>query len=145
LSSQTDSRAFDSRTESRRIALFLVLGGLAAAANWLSRFPLELFMPFWVAVGFAYLVGMAIAFALFSRYVFPASSRPLADQIKMFVLVNIAGIAQVWAVSVGLVYWALPAIGFTDPLAQSLALAVAIGVPAITSYFAHKFLTFRPS
>jgi putative flippase GtrA len=144
LSSRTDSRAFNSRTESRRIALFLALGGLAAAANWLSRFPLELFMPFWAAVGFAYLVGMAFAFALFSRYVFPASSRPLADQIKMFVLVNIAGIAQVWAVSIGLVYWALPAIGFT-PLAQSLAHAVAIGVPTITSYFAHKFLTFRQS
>jgi putative flippase GtrA len=86
---------------------------------------------------------MVIAFALFARFVFPASSRSLADQVKMFVLVNIAGLAQVWAVSVALVYWAFPAFGFDGPVAQSIGHAAAIGVPTITSYFAHKYLTFK--
>ena len=143
MSSQTEISAFDPRAESRRFALFLALGGCAAAANWLSRFPLERFMPFWAAVGLAYCVGMVIAFALFARFVFPESSRPLADQVKAFVLVNIAGIIQVWFVSVTLVYWAFPAFGLEGPVAQSIAHAAAIGVPTITSYFAHKLWTFR--
>ena len=81
-------RSFDAKAEARRFALFVALGGCAAAANWLSRFPLEHFMSFSAAVVVAYMVGMVIAFTLFNRYVFPASPRPLAEQIKFFVLVN---------------------------------------------------------
>jgi hypothetical protein len=47
------------------------------------------------------MVGMVIAFTLFNRYAFPASPRPLAEQIKFFVLVN-AGVIQVWVVSMAL-------------------------------------------
>jgi hypothetical protein len=51
VSSRSESGTFDPRAESRRFALFLALGGCAAAANWLSRFPFERFVPFWAAVG----------------------------------------------------------------------------------------------
>lgn len=130
--------------EGRRFMLFIALGGCAAAVNWLSRFPLERVMPFAAAVVAAYMIGMVIAFTLFNRFVFPATPRPIADQIKFFVLVNIAGIAQVWAVSMGLVYWLFPALGVAGALAEPLGHAIAIGVPTISSYFGHKFLTFRP-
>jgi len=100
-------------------------------------------MPFSAAVVVAYIVGMAIAFALFARFVFPASPRPIADQVKFFVIVNVAGIAQVWVVSMALVYWAFPTIGFIGPFAQPLGHAIAIGVPTFSSYLGHKFLTFR--
>ena len=142
---ETEIRSFDAKAEARRFALFVALGGCAAAANWLSRFPLEHFMSFSAAVMVAYMVGMVIAFTLFNRYVFPASPRPLAEQIKFFVLVNIAGVIQVWVVSMALVYHVLPAIGFEGPLAEPIAHGVAIGVPTISSYFGHKFLTFRGS
>jgi putative flippase GtrA len=88
---------------------------------------------------------MAIAFTLFNRYVFPASPRPLAEQIKFFVLVNIAGIVQVWVVSMALVYHVFPTIGFIGPLAEPVAHGIAIVVPTISSYFGHKFLTFKGS
>lgn len=136
-------RSFDAKAEARRFALFVALGGCAAAANWLSRFPLEHFMSFSAAVVVAYMIGMVIAFTLFNRYVFPASPRPLAEQIKFFVLVNIAGIIQVWVVSMALVYHVFPAIGFIGTLAKPIAHGAAIGVPTVSSYFGHKFLTFR--
>lgn len=140
---ETESRSFDPKNEARRFALFVALGGCAAAINWLSRFPLQQFMPFPAAVAGAYMIGMVVAFILFSRYVFPGAPLPLAHQVKFFVLVNLAGIAQVWGVSMALVYFAFPAIGFTGPLAESLAHGIAIGVPTISSYFGHKFLTFK--
>jgi len=140
---EADLAPFDAKAEARRFARFVALGGCAAAANWLSRFPLEGFMSFSAAVVVAYMVGMAIAFVLFNRYVFPASPRPLAQQIKFFVLVNVAGIFQVWVVSLALADRLFPAIGFTGPLAEPLAHGVAIGVPTLSSYFGHKFLTFR--
>jgi len=131
------------RSEARRFARFLALGGCAALANWLSRFPLEKIMPFPAAVAVAYMIGMVIAFTLFRRFVFPASPLPLERQVKFFVLVNIAGIAQVLGVSVALVYYLFPALGFAGPFAEAMGHAIAIGVPTISSYFGHKFLTFR--
>ena len=41
-----------------QIVRFLLLGGLAAAINWLVRFPMSLVLPFPAAVFLAYLVGM---------------------------------------------------------------------------------------
>ena len=99
---------------------------------------LEYLMSFSAAVVVAYMVGMVIAFTLFNRYVFPASPRPLAEQIKFFVLVTIAGIIQVWIVSMALVYHAFPAIGFVGAFAESVAHGLAIGVPTVSSYFGHK-------
>lgn len=135
--------SFDHKAEGRRFARFVTLGACAAAANWLARFPLEHFMSFSAAVIVAYMVGMVIAFTLFSRYVFPASPRPLHEQVKFFMLVNIAGIIQVWVVSMTLLYYIFPFIDFTNAAAEPVAHGLAIGVPTISSYFGHKFLTFK--
>lgn len=129
--------------EGGRFLLFVTLGGCAAAVNWLSRFPLEHFMPFSAAVVVAYLAGMVIAFTLFSRYVFPHSPRPLVEQAKFFALVNLAGITQVWLISMGLAHHLFPALGFSGPFAEPVAHGLAIGAPTVSSYFGHKFLTFK--
>lgn len=133
------------KTEAWQFARFLALGGCAAAVNWLSRFPLERIMTFPAAVAVAYMIGMVVAFTLFRRYVFPVSPQPLDRQVKFFVLVNLAGIVQVWGVSMGLVYYLFPAIGFIGPLAEPLGHGIAIGVPTVSSYFGHRFLTFKPA
>jgi putative flippase GtrA len=86
---------------------------------------------------------MIVAFMLFRKFVFPASPQPLQRQLNFFVLVNLAGILQVWLVSMSLVYWFFPAVGFVSSLAEPVGHAIAIGVPTISSYFGHKFLTFR--
>jgi putative flippase GtrA len=131
--------------EAPQFLRFLALGGLAAGVNWLSRFPLQRVMTFAQAVALAYVIGMVVAFVLFRLYVFPASPQPLNRQIRFFVLVNIAGIVQVWAVSMALVYYLFPAIGFVGALSEPVGHGIAIGVPTISSYFGHRYLTFRHS
>jgi putative flippase GtrA len=69
----------------------------------------------------------------------------LRRQVKLFILINIFAIAQVWAAAMTLVYYAFPSIGVVGPLAEPLGHGLAIGVPTISSYFGHRFLTFRQS
>jgi len=129
--------------EARRFARFLALGGGAALVNWTSRFFLERALAFPAAVAVAYLIGMAMAFMLYRRFVFPESSQPLPRQVRLFVMINIAAIAQVWAAAMALVYYVFPSLGVVGPLAEPLGHGIAIGVPTISSYFGHRFLTFR--
>ena len=130
------------RLLSTQVALFLLVGGAAASAQWLARFPLNLVMPYPAAVVAAYGVGMAIAFELNRRYVFPAGADARHRQFVRFFLVNILSFATVWAVSVGLGEMFLP--HFMGPgLAESLGHGVGVLSPALASYFLHKHFTFR--
>lgn len=142
----TEAAAYTLPTASlstNRFTRFLICGAIAAAVNWTSARVLEKMMPFSVAVVVAYVIGMVVAFTLFRRYVFPLSPTPIARQILFFVLVNIAGLAQVWLVSMLLVTYALPALGHDGALWRSFAHGFAIGVPTLSSYIGHRFLTFR--
>jgi putative flippase GtrA len=125
-----------------RFVRFVALGGCAAAVNYGSRFALSNFMPFEAAVAVAYLIGMVVAFGLFRLFVFPNATGSFREQTLMFVLVNIAGIAQVWVVAVALARWALPALHYPGPV-EATAHLLAIGVPTFTSYVLHKRFTFR--
>lgn len=123
---------------------FLLLGGLAAAINWLVRFPLSMFLPFsWAILG-AYMIGMTAGFTLYRAYVFPGSDRPLGPQIAIFLAVNLMGAVIVWSVAMALVEQVFPATGYSFmPLATGHG--IAIGVGAAANFLGHKFLTFRIS
>ncbi len=121
---------------------FLLLGGLAAAINWLVRFPLSMFLPFSWAILVAYGRGMSACFTLYRAYVFPGSDRAIGPQIAIFLAVNLMGAVIVWCVAIGLVEQAFPAVGYTFmPLATGHG--IAIGVGAAANFLGHKFLTFR--
>lgn len=121
---------------------FLVAGGIAAAANFGSRFCFSLFFDYGISVFFAYLVGMLVAFVLMRGHVFNASQGSLAPQVTKFVLVNILAVLQTLLISLILAGWFLPSVGIND-YAEALAHLVGVLVPVVTSYFGHKFLTFR--
>jgi energy-coupling factor transport system substrate-specific component len=104
---------------------------------------LSLAMPYFAAVAVAYGIGMVAGFALYSRFVFPRSSRRQSAQIGWFVAVNTVGLAQVVALTFLLRGYALPWAGFAGPHADAVAHGMAIGVSAVTSYFGHRSLTFR--
>jgi len=76
---QSVGKSFDPKAEARRFTLFVVLGGCAALVNWVSRFPLERIVSFPMSVAMAYMIGMVVAFTLFSQFVFPVSPQPLAQ------------------------------------------------------------------
>ncbi len=132
--------AFVSRFGADRRLRFLLAGGLAAAVNWLVRFPLSLIMPFAMAVLTATAVGMAFGFLAYRAFVFTGSTRPWAWQLRDFILVNIVGAALTAIVAVvarDVLLWTLGA-----PL-EAAAHAIGIAAGAVGNYFGHKSITFR--
>ena len=129
------------RSEILRFGRFLVLGGMAAAVNWGSRFAWSLVAPFEVAVLLAYLTGMAVAFVSFRLFVFPASTLPVAVQVRNFVLVNLVGMSLALLTAVALDRVIFPAVGFRFH-AEAVAHAIAVMVPVITSWSGHRRFTF---
>ena len=121
---------------------FLVAGGIAAGANFGSRFVFSIFFAYGVSVFFAYLVGMLVAFLLMRGHVFNASQGPLAPQVVKFLGVNLVAVLQTLAISLLLARWVLPSVGIEDQ-AEALAHLVGVLMPVVISYFGHKFLTFR--
>lgn len=121
---------------------FLVAGGVAAGANFGSRFVFSIFFTYGVAVFLAYLVGMLVAFLLMRGHVFNARQGPLAPQVTKFIGVNVLAVLQTLAISLLLARWVLPSVGIMDN-AEALGHLVGVLVPVLTSYFGHKYLTFR--
>lgn len=132
----------ESPSNMTQLVRFLLLGGTAAAINWIVRFPLSLFLPFPAAVFVAYLIGMTAGFTLYRSYVFPGSPLPLGVQIGLFLVVNTIGAVIVLAVSLALLNIAFPAFGDV-PFAEALAHGTGIGVGAAANFIGHKYLTFR--
>jgi len=132
----------DSVAEARRFTLFLVAGGLAALANYGSRFAFSVWFSYAIAIVLAYLVGMAIAFALMRQYVFDGRGKAVGPQVARFVGVNVIAVAQTLVVSLLLARWLLPAAGI-EAHAEAIAHAIGVAVPVVTSYFGHRLATFR--
>ncbi len=124
-----------------RFLKFLVTGGIAALVNLLSRYALNYLMPFEAAVVVAYLLGMVTAYLLARRFVFDASGRSVASEVRRFVLVNVVALGFVWTISVGLARFVFPAIAFTWH-ADDIAHLIGVLAPAVTSYVGHRFYTF---
>ena len=122
--------------------MFLLTGGLAAAVNFGSRILLNRWMSYSAAVVVAYGLGMVTAFVLARLLVFSATSQPIHRSAVYFVLVNAVAVAQTWAISMLLAYYALPALGVKHYV-REMAHAVGIVVPVFTSYLGHKHWSFR--
>ena len=128
---------------------FLVTGGIAAAANIGSRYILNLFMNFELAVFVAYLVGMTvrcpqcatIAYVLARLFVFESSGRCVSAEFGRFAIVNLFALAFVWIISVGLALVVFPAIHFTWH-AEDVAHFIGVLAPAVTSFLGHRHFSF---
>lgn len=125
-----------------QFARYLLSGGLAALANYGSRFVFSAWAPFEVAVVLAFVVGLCTGFVLMRRFAFHESTRPATSQALWYGVINAFALAQTVAASSLMLRLVLPAIGVHQH-AEALAHATGIAVPLITSYFGHKWLTFR--
>ncbi len=112
---------------------FLLAGGIAAGANFGSRFFFSLFVGYKSAIVMAYGIGMLTAFLLMRGHVFEATGNALAPQLLKFAGINLLAILQTLIISVVLAHY----------VSEAAAHLVGVLVPAITSYFGHKLLTFR--
>jgi putative flippase GtrA len=125
-----------------RFLRFLLVGGFAALINLLVGIVLRQWLGFTAAAILAYAAGMAAAFALNRVLVFAGAPGALHVQAAWFVLVNLAGIAQTVLIGLLLARVVLPWLGM-DWHVETVAHAVGIAVPVVTSYLGHKHLSFR--
>ena len=135
-------RAMVQQLLGNQVFRFLLLGGTAAAINWLVRFPLSAVLPMGAAVVLAYMIGMCAGFTLYRKYVFPGSTRPLMEQTMTFIGVNLIGAVVV----LGLTTLFLHLLGGTpwpNMVREGLAHGTAIGIGAVVNFIGHKQLTFR--
>ena len=121
---------------------FLVVGGFAAGVNFISRIIIDEVVSFRWAVFLAYLVGMLTAYLLSRWLVFEPSGKHPGHELFHFTLVNLAAVAQVWLISVGLAEYLFPFLGFSF-YSYEIAHLIGLAVPAVTSYFGHKHFSFR--
>ena len=120
---------------------FLLVGGTAAAVNWGARWVLSHWIAFGWSVVLAYLIGMAVAFAMNRRWVFPRSTRPVTRQARDFVSVNLVSLGLVWVASIGLEA-GLRGLGMVRAT-EEVAHGLAVGLPALVSFHFYKFVAFR--
>jgi len=121
---------------------FVVSGGIAACINIGVRIPLGLVLPYSVSIVVAYLIGMTTAFVLARLFVFEATDHPTAVEYARFTMVNVVALLQVWLVSLFLEQIVFPRWGMIwHP--KTVAHAIGVMSPVITSYYGHKFFSFR--
>lgn len=128
--------------DKRQFLLFLLTGGFAALVNFFSRMVFNHWTSFTVAIILAYLCGMVTAFVLNRLFVFRQAVNRLHHQVLWFSLVNLFALAQTILVSLLLAKIVFPRMGITWH-AESMAHAVGVLVPVVTSFLGHKHLTFR--
>lgn len=131
-----------SKASHKEFLQFLFVGGIAAGINFISRIGFSEFFSYRISIVLAYIVGMIIAFTLFKLYVFEKSNLHYSQEIKNFTIVNIFGIIQVWGISVGLAEYLFPYLSFSF-YPDEVAHFIGLGVPAISSYFGHKYFSFK--
>lgn len=129
-------------THREQFVRFVGVGAFAALVNWLSRIALSVTMPLSYAIIVAYLAGMTVAYTLNRRYVFRSTDSGRVGEYARFALVNVVGLAQVWAVTMALVHYVFPAIDFTWR-AEAVAHLIGVASPMFTSYLGHRYFSFR--
>lgn len=126
----------------KQFFFFIISGGVAALLNWVSRFFFSLFTSFEVAIILAFIIGLTSGFLLMRLFVFEGIGKPVAPQVGKYLAINLLALLQTLVVSLALARWVLPLVG-VERHTEALAHFFGVFVPVVTSYFGHKYLTFR--
>ena len=125
---------------SKKFSTFIVVGAVAAAVNFVSRIILNLWFSFEYSVVISYFLGLITCYVLSRKFVFLTDSSIISSSIR-FVFVNIVAIIQTYYVSI---YLYLLLDKYTDwSYIREMAHFCGICVPVITSYYGHKYFSFR--
>ena len=124
-----------------RFTRFVLSSGVAAFVNLASRWLINHYTSFQIAVAISFCFGVTTAYLLGRWFVFDETGRSMLDEFKRFLLVNLVALVLVWCISVGLAERLFPWIGLTWH-AEDIAHLIGVLSPAVLSYFAHKSFTF---
>jgi putative flippase GtrA len=122
---------------------FLISGIVATAGNlaavWCSRH----FAPFEVSLVIGTATGAAISFLMSKFFAFQSRSwARTRGEAARFILVYCVGLAVYWPTSLAL-RPVLLSLNFRPPLADMVAVLVGASLMTLTSYFGHRFFTYR--
>jgi putative flippase GtrA len=126
---------------SKKFSTFIVVGAVAAAVNFVSRIILNLWFSFEYSVVISYFLGLITCYVLSRKFVFFETDSSIISSSIRFVFVNIVAIIQTYYVSI---YLYLLLDKYTDwSYSREIAHFCGICVPVITSYYGHKYFSFR--
>lgn len=126
---------------------FLIFSGLAAAVNlavgflFYSVLGLVQDWEYALAVAIGFLSGMGVSFVLNRRYTFEPSGRLTRAEAVDFFAVSLGGLAITTTLAQAL-RGVMPAVIPHLP-PETLAHIGAVGLTAVYSFFAHKYVSFR--
>ena len=120
---------------------FAVAGGIAAAANFFSRFIFNRYLSYVPSITLAFLVGLATGFLLMRAYVFTTGTHKPAKQAYLYVLINLVGLVLTIVVSVTVAKLARIVLPNTE-FDEAIGHLIGVGSPILLSFYAHKKLTF---
>ena len=126
----------------KEFPLFVLAGSIAALINIISRIILTIFLDFEISVFISYLLAMITSFLLQRKYVFKSTKKSYKRSIAGFLLVHFVTLLQVWIVSFLLKFWLINFISSVS-IVEFIAHGFGLGIPAFTSYYGHKYITFR--
>lgn len=121
---------------------FALSGGIAGLANILSRMALSQITNYSAAIVIAFLIGMTTAYVLMKQFVFQETGQRISHEYIRFGIVNMISLAQVWIISIILLKITFPLINNKN-ISETLSHSIAVFTPVITSYFLHKYFTFK--
>lgn len=132
--------------------IFLICSGLAALANLSVGFLLyaglgfDGIVSYPLSIAFAFMIGMSVSFVLNRRFTYPPSHRPKRREVLDFLAVSLVGLFFTTSIAQGLRLSAASLLGVFSAVGlmpEFVAHIAAVGVTAIYSFFAHKFISFR--
>lgn len=98
-------------------------------------------MNFEYAILCAFFVGLSSGFLLHKYCVFEPSARPMQSEMGAYFAVNMLALAQTWLVTLLLASRLVPLLGTHE--GEAISHLCGILVPVVTSYFGHKYFTFK--
>ena len=125
-----------------RFIAYLLAGGVAALLNWSSRFLFSRWFNYPVSIVLAFIVGLISGFVLMRWLVFDGARKSAATQVPFYLLVNLLALVQTLCVSLILAKWVIPGVGLSIR-PEGPAHLIGVLVPVVTSYFGHKYFTFK--
>jgi putative flippase GtrA len=134
---------------SRQFGVFLLVGGVAAVANFGAGAAVRLFSTSDFACEASVVVGMIVGSILsfFSnrRYTFAVSDEPAGPQAKRFTIVSIGSIILAYVVSKGMleVWTRTGSLWVSRATADHLVAITVIGLNTVYGFLAHKFFSLK--
>lgn len=126
-----------------KFAAFIVCGALASLVNVVSRYILFFFLPYALSITIAFFAGMTTGFFLFKFFVFDSGrSKRILRETCWYVAVNLFALLQTLVISIALAEYFFPWAGMNF-YPHDVAHVAGVGFPIITSFFGHKYLTFK--